>query len=127
MSATSSPVTMMGDMYPPSVEQYASFLTSDWSNTRFHRVSSGWKNYWLLRCVMKLEAGLSAVYTFYDPDHEKRSLGTLAILWQIDETRRRQLPSLYLGYWIRECQKMSYKIAFRPIELLINGEWLAAR
>ncbi|HET8730178.1 MAG TPA: arginyltransferase, partial [Moraxellaceae bacterium] len=35
--------------------------------------------------------------------------------------------SLYLGYWIKHCQKMSYKIAYRPIELLINNEWLTAR
>ncbi|MGB4342100.1 MAG: arginyltransferase [Moraxellaceae bacterium] len=115
-----------GDMYPPSVEQYASFLTSDWSETCFVEFRLDGKLLAVAVCD-ELENGLSAVYTFYDPDYEKRSLGTFAILWQIEETRRRQLHSLYLGYWIRDCQKMSYKIAFRPIELLINGEWLAAR
>jgi arginyl-tRNA--protein-N-Asp/Glu arginylyltransferase len=115
-----------GDMYPPSVEQYASFLTSDWSKTSFIEFRLHEKLLAVAVCD-ELEGGLSAVYTFYDPDYEKRSLGTYAVLWQIEESRRRQLPSLYLGYWIRDCQKMSYKIAFRPIELLINGEWLVAR
>lgn len=115
-----------GDMYPPSVEQYASFLTSDWSETRFIELRLEDRLLAVAVCD-ELESGLSAVYTFYDTAFEKRSLGTFAILWQIEETRRRHLPSLYLGYWIRECQKMNYKIAFRPIELLINGEWLVAR
>jgi arginyl-tRNA--protein-N-Asp/Glu arginylyltransferase len=115
-----------GDMYPPSVEQYASFLTSDWSKTSFIEFRLHEKLLAVAVCD-ELEGGLSAVYTFYDPEYEKRSLGTYAVLWQIEESRRRQLPSLYLGYWIRDCQKMSYKIAFRPIELLINGEWLVAR
>lgn len=115
-----------GDMYPPSVEQYASFLTSDWSETRFIEFRLAGKLLAVAVCD-ELEQGLSAVYTFYDPDDEKRSLGTFAVLWQIEESRRLGLPSLYLGYWIRECQKMNYKIGFRPIELLINGEWLVAR
>ncbi len=113
-------------MYPPSVEQYASFLTSDWSETRFIEFRLEGRLLAVAVCD-ELEQGLSAVYTFYDPDDEKRSLGTFAVLWQIEESRRLGLPSLYLGYWIRECQKMNYKIGFRPIELLINGEWLVAR
>ena len=74
-----------------------------------------------------LETGLSAVYTFYDPNEQYRSLGTFAILWQIAETRRRELPFLYLGYWVRQAERMRYKTQFRPLELLIEGEWLLAR
>lgn len=115
-----------GDMYPPTEEQFRSFLTSDWSDTRFYEFRAGDKLLGIAVCDV-LEEGLSAVYTFFDPDEEKRSLGTYAILWEIGETRRLGLPSLYLGYWIKNCQKMSYKIAYRPIELLINNEWLTAR
>jgi arginine-tRNA-protein transferase len=113
-------------MYPPSVEQYGSFLTSDWSDTCFYEFRKGGRLLAIAVCDL-LENGLSAVYTFFDPDEARRSLGTYAILWQIEETKRRALSSLYLGYWIKNCQKMGYKIAFRPIELLINNEWLTAR
>lgn len=115
-----------GDMYPPSMEQFNSFLTSEWSETRFFEFRAGSRLVAVAVCDL-LESGLSAVYTFYDPDEAKRSLGTYAILWQIEEARRRQLDFVYLGYWIKNSQKMNYKIAFRPIELLINNEWLTAR
>ncbi|MFN3587131.1 MAG: arginyltransferase [Moraxellaceae bacterium] len=115
-----------GDMYPPSAEQYASFLTSDWSDTCFYEFHAGEKLVAVAVCDV-MENGLSAVYTFYDPEEERRSLGTYAILWQIEEARRIGLPSLYLGYWIKNSRKMNYKIGFRPIELLINNEWLTAR
>ncbi|MDP1776210.1 MAG: arginyltransferase, partial [Moraxellaceae bacterium] len=75
----------------------------------------------------ELEDGLSAVYTFYDPDLDRRSLGTLAILSQIKLCQLRGLKHLYLGYWVKQSPRMSYKARFRPLELLINGEWLFAR
>lgn len=70
-----------------------------------------------------LENALSAVYTFYSPDMQKRSLGTLSILWQIYEARRRKLHWLYLGYWISACKKMAYKDRFRPSERLTARGW----
>ncbi|MNW15703.1 arginyl-tRNA-protein transferase [compost metagenome] len=71
-----------------------------------------------------LPNGLSAVYTFFDPLEEKRSLGRLAILWQIAEAARRELPAVYLGYWIRDCRKMRYKSEYRPLELYVNQHWV---
>jgi arginine-tRNA-protein transferase len=68
--------------------------------------------------------GMSAIYTFYDPDEQTRSLGVYAVLWQIQHAQQLALPSVYLGYWIKQCRKMSYKINYRPIELLINGRWV---
>ena len=70
-----------------------------------------------------LPNGLSSVYTFYDPEQPKRSLGVYGILYQIEEAKRLGLPSLYMGYWIKQCKKMSYKIDYRPIELFINNQW----
>jgi leucyl-tRNA---protein transferase len=68
--------------------------------------------------------GVSAVYTFYDASETKASYGTYSIMWLIEWTKNLNLPYLYLGYWIAESQKMAYKQQFKPLEKLINGEWL---
>ncbi len=73
----------------------------------------------------KLGIGMSAVYSFFDPDQDHRSLGSYMILWLIDECRRIGLPHVYLGYWIAECRKMAYKTRFRPIEALTRDGWQA--
>jgi arginine-tRNA-protein transferase len=73
--------------------------------------------------VDRAPQGLSAVYTFYDPAQTRRSLGVYAVLWQIQEARRLGLPWLYLGYWIRECARMSYKDQYRPCEIYREGRW----
>ncbi len=67
--------------------------------------------------------GYSAVYSFFDPDREKDSLGTYLILALIERAAANALPHVYLGFWIAECRKMSYKTAFRPLEIYTRGEW----
>lgn len=74
--------------------------------------------------VDHLPDGLSAVYTFYDPDAKARALGVHSVLWQVGEVRRRGLDYLYLGYWIRASAKMAYKTNFRPLEAYQGGCWL---
>ncbi len=71
----------------------------------------------------RLGIGLSAVYSFFEPDEARRSLGTHMILTLVDECRTRGLPHVYLGYWIEECRKMAYKTRFRPIEALTREGW----
>ena len=66
---------------------------------------------------------LSAMYTYFDPDVPERSLGTFAILHQVQEARRRGLPHLYLGYWIPGSRKMAYKARFQPVEGRVSGAW----
>lgn len=112
-----------GDMYPPSREQYNSFLLKRCEGTVYYEMRQQGRLVGLMVCD-HLERGLSAVYTFYDPLQESRSLGTFAILWQIEEARRLGLAHLYLGYWIRGSRKMKYKIAFRPLEMLIRQQWV---
>ncbi len=72
-----------------------------------------------------VEEGLSAVYTFYSPDHPPRSLGTLAVLAQIAWAREQGMIWLYLGFWIAESPKMAYKARFRPLEAYRDGAWIA--
>jgi leucyl-tRNA---protein transferase len=70
-----------------------------------------------------LSDGLSAVYSFFDPEAARRSLGSQAILWLIGRARLARLPYVYLGYWVPESQKMAYKARFRPSEVLTGGVW----
>lgn len=67
--------------------------------------------------------GLSAVYTFFDPTLKTRSLGTHAIMKQIDYVNTMDLDWLYIGYWIAGCQKMAYKKNFTPLFGYVNQEW----
>lgn len=71
----------------------------------------------------RMSDGLSAVYSFYSPELVKRSLGTFMILWLVEEARRLALPYVYLGYWIAESRKMSYKSMFSPLEAFGAGGW----
>lgn len=71
----------------------------------------------------KLGDGLSAVYSYFTPGMEKRSLGTYAILWLVEKARSLGLPYVYLGYWVPESRKMAYKARFRPSEVLSAGQW----
>jgi arginine-tRNA-protein transferase len=108
-----------GGMDDPSEDKYMEFLTSNWADTEF--VEFRLNKQLLAVAVMDvLPQGLSSVYTFFDPEYASLSPGRFALLWQINEAQRRHLPHLYLGYWIKDCQKMLYKQEYRPIELYLN-------
>ena len=81
----------------------------------------------LLACSLtdELSDGLSMVYSFYDTDSTGRSLGTYMILDHIERARKRGMPFVYLGYWVRGSQKMGYKVRFQPQEHLLPGGWRA--
>ncbi|NOZ53035.1 MAG: arginyltransferase [Gammaproteobacteria bacterium] len=109
-------------MENPSKIEYMAFLSSSWSDTFFYEFRDK-KNLVAVTVADKLTQGLSAVYTFFDPQYHRLSPGSYAILWLIEETRALQLNWLYLGYWIQDCQKMQYKAHYQPAELLHNGCW----
>ncbi len=113
-----------GGMDHTNPGQYTEFiLLSGLDDTRLYEFRL--HNELLAVAIMDhLPQGLSAVYTFFSPAHEARSLGTYAVLWQIHEARRLGLTWVYLGYWIKECRKMSYKNQFRPLEIYRNNQWL---
>lgn len=113
-----------GDMYPPSVDQFQRFLNTDLPFARFYEFRSG-EQLLAVAVTDVLPTGLSAMYTFFDPDDKRRSLGRYAILWQIQESLRLNLPYLYLGYWVKDCQKMNYKTQYQPLEGFINQHWQA--
>ena len=111
-----------GGMDNPTPESYMEFLCADWMNTVFYEIK--YDNQLLAIAVAdQLEDGLSAVYTFFDPDHSNRGLGTYAILLEIEKAKQLRLDWLYLGYWIDACPKMQYKEKYRPLEYFVCGNW----
>ena len=75
--------------------------------------------------VDALAEGLSAIYFFHDPREHRRSLGTFNILKVIEAAGRRDLPQVYLGYYVEGCRSLEYKARFRPNEILSDGRWQA--
>lgn len=111
-----------GGMDDPEPADFDLFLRCPWGATRFLEFRLG-GNLLAVAVTDLVPGALSAVYTFYEPGHERRGLGTYAILSQIEWARRQRLDYLYLGYRIAGHPKMDYKTRFRPCELLVGGHW----
>lgn len=111
-----------GSMAYPSKEDFRQFLYCDWSDTRF--IEFRLKHRLIAVAVTDFIAdGLSAVYSFFDPGLTQRSLGTWCILQQIEYAKQQGMHHVYLGYWIKNHDKMHYKINFRPLELYQQEQW----
>ncbi|MFT5839472.1 MAG: arginyl-tRNA--protein-N-Asp/Glu arginylyltransferase [Flavobacteriales bacterium] len=111
-----------GSMYPASLEQYQGFVLSPWNNALFIELYA--KDELIGVAVTdNLASSLSALYTFFKPEELQRSLGTFAILQQIELAKSLNKPFLYLGYQIDTCQKMSYKQNFLPHERFFDDKW----
>ncbi len=111
-----------GGMDDDNPEQYRNFLLQSHVETLLVE----FREDGVLRMVSVVDVladGLSAVYTFYEPDVAHSSYGTFNVLWQIELCRKLQLPYLYLGYWIADSRKMAYKSNFQPLQGLQDGAW----
>ncbi|MAU52609.1 MAG: arginyltransferase [Roseovarius sp.] len=74
-----------------------------------------------------LDDGVSMVYSFFEPDRPKASLGTFVILDHVEIARESGLPYVYLGYWVPGSDKMGYKAAFSGLEVYAGGRWQKMR
>jgi arginine-tRNA-protein transferase len=112
-----------GGMDNPEPREYMEMLTCQWTKTSFIEFRQG-SQLVAVAVMDELDDGYSAVYTYFDPYLSRRlSLGTYAILWQIQETYEQNLEYLYLGYLIDDCPKMSYKRNFSPLEQFVDNRW----
>ena len=103
------------------VEQYRNFLCQ----TNVESVLVEFRENGQLNMVSVIDIvddGISAVYTFFDAT-KRASYGTYNVLWQIEWAKRLAHPYLYLGYWVKDSQKMAYKQNFQPQQMYLDGEW----
>lgn len=103
--------------------KYIAFIKSEFSRSRFLCMHLDGKLIGV-SVVDQFNGGLSAVYTFFAPEHSKRSLGTYIILYLVKLARLRKIPFVYLGYWIDKSSKMDYKRNFRPLQGYIDRQWI---
>lgn len=111
-----------GGMDKPEPADFEQFLSAPWSPTLFLEMRLDGQ---LLGVAVTdvCVSGLSAVYTFFDPGHASRSLGTFGVLRQIETAIQRGLDHVYLGYWINGHPKMDYKRRFSPLQVYRNDRW----
>ena len=99
------------------------FLTAHWCDTLFVEFYDS-DELIGVAAIDRLASGLSAVYTFFDPEKGgKRGIGVFALTWQIEHAKSLGLEFVYPGYWIEDCAKMNYKTRYQPLEGLVDGAW----
>lgn len=104
-------------------ESYRSFLFDTCCNTRELSIRRDDE----LIAVSVVDVGAvstSAVYTFFDPAEDRYSLGTFAILKQIEWAAETGREFVYLGMYVAANRHLNYKARFAPQQRLIEGSWV---
>lgn len=116
-----------GSMFPPSRDQFESFVDCQWKQPVF---IEAYDDDTLVAVAVTdviddhvRHTGLSALYTFFNPDYADTSIGTWMILRQLHHAKVMGMDYLYLGYQVDECQKMAYKTRFQPHERFYHNKW----
>ncbi|MFO1069811.1 MAG: arginyltransferase [Geminicoccaceae bacterium] len=112
-----------GGMARMGFESYAEMVESGVYGTLLAEIRDGSGRLVAVSLTDRVASGLSGVYKFFEPAEERRSLGTYVILWHVRRAAELALPYVYLGYWIRDCRKMAYKVRFAPLEALEGSVW----
>lgn len=112
-----------GEMFPASKEQYKGFLIDGHGTHKFLEARNE-AGILIACCVVDIfYDGLSAIYSYFDPMQDKRSLGRYMVLALISQGIAMNLPYTYLGYWIKESSKMNYKSDYQPLEVFDGEFW----
>lgn len=112
-----------GGMDPGDRDTFDAFLAAPWGRSAILEVRDASDRLLAGAVTDRLPQGLSAVYTWFEPDAAARGLGTFCILQQVAWARSLALPHLYLGYWVSGSRTMDYKRHFRPLEVMTDTGW----
>ena len=111
-----------GGMDSDEPDSYETLISADWSLSKL--LEFRLKDQLVMVAVIDcFDDGVSAVYTFFDPDYSNRGLGVFGILSEIEYVKSLQLDWLYLGYWNPKTHKMDYKSKYQPLEFFDGQEW----
>jgi len=110
-------------MCDDDVSKYTGFIESSYSRSKFLCFHLDGKLIGI-SVLDQFDGGISAVYTFFDPVHSRRSLGTYAILYALKLAKAHEIPHVYLGYWVDGSEKMDYKRKFKPLQGYIERQWV---
>lgn len=108
---------------PIDAESYRAFLTDSCCQTAELSISRSDR----LVAVSIVDVGktsVSAVYTHFDPAAALYSLGTYAILKQIEWAKSTDRQYVYLGMYVDSNRHLNYKARFRPQQRLDRGQWI---
>ncbi|WP_353496611.1 arginyltransferase [Vibrio sp. CB1-14] len=110
-----------GSMYPPRETEFFDFAQCQWLTMHYLHIFDD-DTLIAIAITDVLDNSASAFYTFFDPDYAL-SLGTFAVLCQLDYCQQYQKQWLYLGYQIDDCAAMNYKTRFGRHQRLVNQRW----
>jgi arginine-tRNA-protein transferase len=111
-----------GGMDNDEPDSYENLIKADWSTSKLLEFKL--ENKLIMVAVIDcFDDGVSAVYTFFDPEYSNRGLGVFGVLSEIDYVNSLQVDWLYLGYWNPKTNKMSYKSHYQPMEFFDGQEW----